>query len=203
MSDDSPYLQNPRTLVDCYDTHVPNQWVKENRFLSLSRSHEELPSFAQIREILPRISWGDHAAEMACYWRAWELAFSNLKQPTFENDYVSNYCDTAFNGNLFMWDSSFITGFGGYGRRAFNFQKTLDKFYRKQHRDGFICREISEADGTDTFHRFDPSSTGPNILAWAEWNDYLKTGDTERLKWVFPALVAYHQWLRVYRTWPD
>jgi hypothetical protein len=203
MSDNSPSLQNPRILADCYDTHIPNQWVKENRFLSLSCSHEELPSFEQMRKILPSPFWSDHAAEMACYWRAWELAFSNLKQPTVENNFVSNYCDTAFNGNLFMWDSSFITSFGSYGRRAFNFQQTLDNFYRKQHSDGFICREISEVDGQDCFHRYDPSSTGPNVLPWAEWNFYLKTGDIHRLEMVFPCVVAYHQWQRKYRTWQD
>ena len=75
-----------------------------------------------------------------------------------------------------------------YGRRAFNFQTTLDNFYRKQHIDGFICREISEEEGDDTFHRFDPSSTGPNVMPWAEWNNYLKTGDRSRLEMVFPPL---------------
>src|SRR5690349_3623809 len=203
MSDDSPFLQNPRILADCYDTHISNSWVKDNQFISLSPSHIELPSFVQARETLPNPFWGDHTTEMACYWRAWELAFSNLKQPTLENDFVTNYCDTAFNGNLFMWDSSFVTCFGVYGRRAFNFQQTLDNFYRKQHADGFICREISEADGQDCFHRFDPSSTGPNVLPWAEWDNYTKTGDYHRLEMIFPCLMAYHQWQRKYRTWQD
>jgi len=200
---DSPVLRSPRLFTERYDTHVDNPWVSENPFVSLQPEHTELPSFLQARAVLPDPFWADHAAAMACYWRAWELAFSNLKQPTPENGFTANYCDTAFNGNLFMWDSSFITGFGVYGRRAFNFQSTLDNFYRKQHSDGFICREISESDGEDCFHRFDPSSTGPNILAWVEWNYFLKTGDLHRLEMVFPPLLAYHQWLRVYRTWPD
>jgi hypothetical protein len=102
-----------------------------------------------------------------------------------------------------MWDSAFVTCFGLYGRRAFNFQGTLDTFYRKQHVDGFICREISETDGQDTYHRFDPSSTGPNVLAWAEWNYFLKSGDRQRLENVFSPLVAYHHWMRKYRSWPD
>ncbi len=200
---DSPYMSKPGQTRERYDTHIDNPWVQMNRFFSMQPVQTPLPTYPQVREILPDPFWSGHSSAINCYWRAWELAFSNLKSPTAENDFVSNYCDTAFNGNLFMWDSSFVTCFGGYGRRAFDFQKTLDNFYRKQHRDGFICREISEKDGTDTFHRFDPSSTGPNILAWAEWNDYLKTGDTDRLEWVFPPLVAYHQWLRTYRTWKD
>ncbi len=201
--DDSPVVRTPRLFIERYDTHVPNAWVQDNRFVSKAPEQLDIPPYLQARDALPEPFWASHPAHIACYWRAWELAFGNLKQPSPENGFVANYCDTAFNGNLFMWDSAFVTGFGGYGRRAFNFQKTLDNFYRKQHPDGFICREISEADGQDLFHRFDPSSTGPNVLAWAEWNDFLKTGDRQRLEAVFPPLVAYHQWLRAYRTWPD
>jgi len=200
---DSPFLGRPKPNPERYDTHVADAWVSENRFISMAPDHAALPSFSQAREVLPDPFWTGHKEVNDCYWRAWELAFSNLKRPTPENDFAANYCDTAFNGNLFMWDSSFITCFGVYGRRAFNFQRTLDTFYRKQHPDGFICREISETDGQDTFPRFDPSSTGPNILAWAEWNYFMKSGDRQRLETVFPPLVAYHHWMRKHRTWPD
>jgi hypothetical protein len=200
---ETPVLKNPRPNTERYDTHVVNPWAGQNKFKFLPLESVKLPLYRQARELLPEPFWTDHTANIDCYWRAWELAFGNLKQPTPENDFVANYCDTAFNGNLFMWDSSFVTCFGGYGRRSFDFQKTLDNFYRKQHSDGFICREISETDGSDTFHRFDPSSTGPNVLAWAEWNNYQQTGDRRRLELVFAPLVAYHQWLRKYHTWPD
>ncbi len=160
-------------------------------------------SLAQAREVLPDPFWAGHASTIACYWRAWELAFNNLKQPSAENGFAANFIDTAFNGNLFMWDSCFITCFGVYGRRVFDFQRTLDTFYRKQHPDGFICREITETDGGDCFTRFDPSSTGPNVMAWAEWNYFKKSGDLKRLEMIFPPLVAYHDWTRKYRTWQD
>jgi hypothetical protein len=201
--DDTPVFRRPRPFAEHYDTQVPNPWVRENGFLTLAPQPADLPVFDRARALLPDPFWSGHAAAIQCYWRAWELAFGNLKPPTPENDFVANYADTAFNGNLFMWDSAFITCFGGYGRRAFDFIRTLDNFYRKQHADGFICREISEADGQDTFHRCDPSSTGPNIFAWVEWNDYLKTGDRRRLERVFAPLVAFHQWLRTNHTWPD
>lgn len=200
---DSPFLSNSRPVTERYDTHVPNPRVLENQFIRMLPDDRDLPDFSQAREILPDPFWEGHSSTIACYWRAWELAFGSLKRPTPENDFPTNYCDTAFNGNLFMWDSAFITCFGVYGRRAFNFQRTLDTFYRKQHPDGFVCREISETDGQDTFPRFDPSSTGPNVLAWAEWNYFMKSGDRQRLEMVFPPLVAYHQWMRKYCTWPD
>jgi Mannosylglycerate hydrolase MGH1-like glycoside hydrolase domain len=200
---DSPFLDHPKPSPERYDTHVTDEWVSANPFISRRPDPADLPVFSHSRETLPDPFWAGHPEVSDCYWRAWELAFGNLKQPTPENDFAANYCDTAFNGNLFMWDSAFVTCYGVYGRRAFNFQKTLDTFYRKQHPDGFICREISETDGGDTFPRFDPSSTGPNVLAWAEWNHFVKSGDRERLAAVFPPLVAYHHWLRKYRSWPD
>ena len=91
-----------------------------------------------------------------------------------------------------MWDSSFMTMFGRYGSRAFNFQRTLDNFYSRQHADGFICREIAIGDGTDRFERFDPSSTGPNLMPWAEWEYYLHFQDKERLASVFPGPAGLH-----------
>jgi hypothetical protein len=199
----SPYFRNPLPSVERYDTHVPDPWVERNPFRSMKFQKELLPSFQQAKTSLPQPFWQSRQSVIDCYWRAWELAFSNLHQPLEENGFISNYCDTAFNGNLFMWDSCFITFYGIYGRRAFNFQQTLDNFYCKQHRDGFICREICEEDGADTFHRFDPSSAGPNIFAWTEWNHYLHTGDDHRLEMVFPVLLAFYNWMRTYRTWQD
>ena len=87
-----------------------------------------------------------------------------------------------------MWDSVFALMFARHGRRAFDFQRTLDTFYRKQHADGFISREIQESDGHDRFHRADLPSTGPNVLAWSEWEHFEVNGDLGRLRRVFPQI---------------
>ncbi|MBL8027373.1 MAG: glycoside hydrolase [Fibrobacteres bacterium] len=183
--------------------HLSNSWVKENRFIGQNADKSELPIFKEVRNKLPIPFWEGNDSVIDCYWKAWEIAFSNLRQPTSENGFISPYIDTAFNDCLFMWDSSFIMLFGRYGIRAFDFQRTLDNFYAKQHKSGFICREIRESDGIDTFDCFDPASTGPNLLPWPEWEYYLNFGDRERLAKVFPALVAYYQWYRDHRSWPD
>ena len=138
-----------------------------------------------------------------CYRGAWELAFGNLRRPEPGSGFVSCFIDTAFNDCLFMWDSAFILLFARYGRRAFDFQRTLDNLYASQHPDGFICREISTLDGRDRFERFDATSTGPNVMAWTEWEYYLDSADYDRLSRVFPVLVSYHRWLRRHRTWRD
>lgn len=126
--------------------------------------------------------WAGHDDEIAAYYKAWEIAFRNLGKPTKESGFVSPYIDAAFNGHIFMWDSCFMLMFGKYGDSVHCFQKTLDNFYCKQHKDGFICREINELDGVDRFYRHDPTSTGPEIMPWCEWQYYKNYGDKERLQ---------------------
>jgi len=41
------------------------------------------------------------------------------------------------------------------------------------------------------------------LPTWAEWEYYCQFEDRERLGRVFPVLLAYTQWLRSNRTWPD
>ncbi len=177
--------------------------VEENYFLTKNVDLSPLPSYDDVKDKLPAPVWEGHEDALAGYWKAWEMAFGNLRKPTEGTGFVSPYIDTAFNGCTFMWDSAFMLMFGKYADRLFKFQETLDNFYSHQHKDGFICREINELTGTDRFTRFDPSATGPDIMAWCEWEYFLQFGDMERLAKVFPPLMAYHQWMAEHHTWPD
>ena len=190
-------------MIPYKNTYVRNALVSENVFRLRNPEKVELPLFIERKEELPHPFWTGHDKVIDCYWKVWELAFRNLRKPKEENGFISNYIDTAYNDNIFMWDSAFICLFARYGSRVFNFQRTFDNFYVKQHPDGFICREIRAADGSDCFHRYDPVSTGPNVIPWSEWEYFLNTGDMERLDSVFPVLSAYYQWLKLNRTWPD
>ena len=186
-----------------FTTEDSSPLVAENVFLQKDPDTGALPCFAEIRDSLPQPSWEGQEDVIACYWRAWEIAFSNLRKPLPDTGFVSPFIDTAFNGCTFMWDSAFMLMFGKYGRRIFNFQGTLDNFYSHQHRDGFICREIEEDTGREHFTRHDPSATGPEVLPWCEWEYFCNTGDKDRLEKVFPPLLAYHRWMRLHHTWPD
>ena len=182
------------------NTYVKEALVAENEFRIAEPEFLEPKSFAEAKNILPNPIWAGHEKEIEMYWRAWEIAVGNIRQPLKGSGFVSPYLDTAYNGNIFMWDSSFMMMFARYGFRFFPFQKTLDNFYAKQHPDGFICREIKR-DGADCFERYDPVSTGPNLLPWAEMLYYKQYGDEERLHKIFPALCAYYKWLKLNRTW--
>jgi len=186
-----------------YDRHVEEPPVRENPFIGREPDRSFPKNFHESKDLLPAPHWEGHDDAIACYWKTWELAFRNLTRVHTGNGFVSPYIDTAFNDCLFMWDSAFILMFCRYGKRAFDFQRTLDNFYAKQHPDGFISRELQEWDGQDRFHRFDPVSTGPDVLGWCEWEHYLNFADKARLVEVFPPLFAYHRWMRKHRTWPD
>ena len=177
--------------------------VEKNLFRNRTSPVERIKSFNEAKDLLPVPILPDHPDWIELYWRAWEMTWSHLRRPGHGTGLVAGYLDAAYNNHLFMWDSTFITQFGVYGRRAFPFIRSLDNFYAKQHEDGFICREIDLDDGSDLFLPFDPDSTGPNILAWAEWRSYRISGDENRLAAIFWPLLAYHRWLRANRSWPS
>ena len=182
------------------NTYVKDIFVAENPFRGAAQHTLQPGKFEQARKILPAPVWEGHDREIEMYWHAWKIAVGNIRQPQAGSGFVSPYLDVAYNGNIFMWDSSFMMLFARYGYRFFPFQNTLDNFYAKQHPDGFICREI-RADGSDCFERYDPTSTGPNLLPWAELAYYRQYGDIDRLHKVFPALCAYAHWWKANRTW--
>lgn len=180
-----------------------NEYVSENEFINMTPETNELPLYKDIKHKLPELVWVGHNDAIQCYYRAWEIAFSNLRESKEESRFVSNYIDCAFFTFSFMWDSSFIVMFGKYAGHIFNFQKTLDNFYSHQHKDGFITRQLFQSVNGARFAKDDPASTGPNILPWSEWEYYCITKDTERLKKIFYPLLAYHKWLQLNRTWPS
>lgn len=186
-----------------FNTEVPNRYVKENSFIGSNVDNSTPPTYFESKDKLPKPFWTNHPDVIKMYWRTWELAFSNIRKADASKGFIAPYIDPAFNNNIFTEDGGFMALFCRYAFRAFNFQKSLDNFYAKQHSDGFICREIRGDNGNDFFERFDPSSAGINIFPWAEWEYFSNVNDYKRLERVFPVLLANYQWYSLYRTWPD
>jgi hypothetical protein len=159
------------------------------------------PPASEHTQLLPRPVWPSRPDVVACWDRTWELARAHWHPA--EPGLPAPWVDAAFNGSdQFLWDSAFIALFAHYGRNAMDGHSGLFNFYAGQHPDGFLCRTLGPQ-GVQRWERFAPSSTGPNVLAWVEWELYLATGDVARLAAVWPRLVAYHRWLRRHRTWPS
>lgn len=184
------------------NTYNKEPLVTENAFRTQKPWKQNPAAFSEARKLLPDPAWEGHAKEVEMYWKAWEIAWGNIRQPEENSGFVAPYLDIAYNGNIFMWDMAFMMMFAHYGNQAFPFVHSMDNFYSHQHPDGFICREI-RADGSDCFERYDPVSTGPNLLPMAEITFFQQYGDIARLHNVFSALCAYNKWLQLNRTWPD
>ena len=102
--------------------YIPNKFVEENDFIKNTPQNLNIPpTFNEIKSKLPIPVWKSNNNAIVCYWKAWEIAFSYLHSVSTENGFVSPYIDAAFNGNIFMWDTAFMTLFGRYGSRAFNY----------------------------------------------------------------------------------
>ena len=77
---------------------------------------------------------------MTMYWKAWEIGFGNFHEPHPGSGYVSQFIDAAFNQNIFLWDTCFMTMFCNVAHPLVPGIGSLDNFYAKQYEDGEICR---------------------------------------------------------------
>jgi hypothetical protein len=78
------------------------------------------------------------------YWKAWELAFHKFYEPPAQSGFVSQFIDAAFNKNIFLWDSCFMTMFCNYADPLVPGISTLDNFYaKKPERYGKTTRRIT------------------------------------------------------------
>jgi len=132
-----------------------------------------LPVFEKTRGALPAPMYDADPDAVRCYWKAWELAFKNFHAPAPGSGYVSNFIDAAFNQNIFLWDTCFMTIFCNYGHPLVPGIASLDNFYAKQHDTGEICREIDRATGKD-FGPWVNAEGGSLLSRWGYGSDDAK-----------------------------
>lgn len=176
--------------------------VDNMEFRRRGRASRQLPDFADIRPRLPVPVLPQNAAWEQVYWYAWEALWGCLRQPeAVDSSLVAPYFAPHVGGSIDMGTGAFLANLSGYIPGSFCLIETLDNFYANQHTDGFICRSLDAQTGTELHDAFEPNSTGPNLLAWAEWRHFRLTGDKDRIASVFQPLLAYHRWCRANRTW--
>ena len=74
----------------------------------------ELPSFEEARDALPSPIWDENPEWVELYWKAWEIAFSNLQSPPEGSPLVANWIDEGLSPQVFQWDTHFMAMFGRY-----------------------------------------------------------------------------------------
>lgn len=177
--------------------------VEQNRYRHRSRIQSRIPDFDEVRPRLPIPVFPEDPCWERMYWAAWEYLWGRFRFPREGSSLVAGFTLPKPDGNIEMATATLVTQLSGYVPGPFSLIDFLDNFYAAQHDDGFICRELDSEAGADLFYPFDPNSTGPNLLAFAEWRHFRLTGDKERVAEVFWPLYAYHRWCRANRTWPN
>ena len=145
--------------------------------------------------LLPQPILPAHPEWVELYWKAWELAEQNIRHGTPHNNFAESYVDDSFSDNIFQWDTCFIVRFARYGSHCLPVLPALDNFYRKQEPDGYICREYRGCNGAALWSKGSADAVNPPLFAWAEWGYYQLSGDLDRLREVWPRLIAHHRWL--------
>jgi len=137
-----------KVIVVFFFTTVCSQAQEQGKYFSKKQYvKQDLPEFSAMRSKLPAPIYDQDSTFVESYWKTWELAFKNFHEPTAENGFVSQYIDAAFNSNIFLWDSGFMTMFCNYGHPFVPGISTLDNFYAKQFADGEISREYNRTTG--------------------------------------------------------
>jgi len=144
--------------------------------------HRSLPVFEATRNKLPSPVFEENPDYVKCYWKAWEVAFKNFHEPAKDSGFVSQFIDAAFNQNIFLWDTCFMTMFCNYAHPYVPGICSLDNFYIKQHEDGEICREINRTTGKD----FEPWVNKENEPLFSRWG-YAWAEGTRKTKVIYKA----------------
>lgn len=108
-----------------------------------------LDDFEQVRSRLPAPNIDGRPELGDCYDFCVGILFGNRRQPPAGSPLPSAYLDAAFNGNIFFWDTAFITMFARLFHPHLPGIDSLDNFYARQHETGEICREIDAETGLD------------------------------------------------------
>lgn len=172
-------------------------------FYKKAYDHEPIPDYEACKHLLPVPVLDDHTAWLDMYYKAWEIAFSNIKAPAEGSPFVSNYYDEALDSYIYQWDMVFMTMFGKYIHHIYMGAKSFDNFYCRQRPSGSISRMIHEISGKDAFDESSSNLINPPLFSWGEMQYYQATGDKSRFEHVLPVLEKYFEFVEKNRGGAD
>ncbi|RKY62485.1 MAG: hypothetical protein DRP96_00050 [Candidatus Neomarinimicrobiota bacterium] len=148
------------------------------------------------RKHLPEPVLPNHPEILNLYWESWRLVNNARYQGTRLNGFPDQYLNIENGSVINQWPTLSSALFAMYGYRDFPVMQTLDLFYNKQRSDGFIARTYIVNSG-DPLHlptQLDPM-INPPLFAWVELKYFTLSGDSVRLRQVFPKLERYFAWI--------
>lgn len=130
------------------------------------------------------------------YKKAWQIAFGNIETELPEGWLPQLTCMPG-SGTIWQWDSCFLVFFSRFSNGNLRATNNLDNIYRLQRDDGYISMAYNIPTQKPTF----PGRINPPLYAWAEWEYYLVTGETNRFERILPILTRYFDWIKANRRW--
>jgi len=110
---------------------------------------QDLLTWDTVEDMIPLPYIVSHPAWTSCYQYALKILFKNIHKPNAGTGFVSNFIDAAFNKDIFLWDTCFMSMFCNLLSPFIPGICSLDNFYCKQFDDGEIPREMVRDTGKD------------------------------------------------------
>ena len=147
--------------------------------------------FIYDRDKLPRPVLEGHEDWIDLYYKAWELAFRNveyLNKPGWKDIMT---CMPGV-GITWQWDPCIMTFITNYSNGTLNALNNLDNLYMlRRESDGFMSMAYVIETGEPAYGE----RINPPLMAWAEWEHYLVSGDSSRFGEVLPALEGIYSFI--------
>ena len=96
---------------------------------------------------------------------------------------------------LDLLEQCFSSFFLVYSNRIYSSSNGLDALYSRQEENGAIRWMYDIDSGAPVLTGDNPEGVTLPLFAWAEYNQYHKSGNKKRVKEVMPILQRYYAWL--------
>lgn len=139
------------------------------------------------RSWVPEPIFDKEPAYVDLYWTAWKQAYDHVDIK--EGIPQSPYMDEAFaSSHVWIWDTCFMVLFCKYSPEKFPGVETLNNFYEAFHTDKYK---------SGNFPLGIQHPDNPPLFAWAEYGNYLFTGDDQHAE----TLLTDTQYLQKHFNW--
>ena len=157
------------------------------------------------KEFIPIPVCEEHPEYGEFYQKAWELAFSHIKDiPGMpQNPYMDEaFCETQ----IWIWDTCFMSFFCKYARDVFPGVESLNNFYEVLYNGKHLPKVIpleSEPEWTgripgQPYEMKVHIADNPPLFAWAEYENALMSGDIDYIKELLykrKILQKHYEWM--------
>lgn len=128
----------------------------------------------------------NHADRVDLYYKTWELAFKNVEYIDKKGWKPQLTCMPGVN-TVWQWDSCVMTFITNFSNGTISALSNLDNLYRlRRESDGYMSMAYRISTEKEAYGE----RVNPPLMAWAEWEHFLVTGDDSRFENVIPALAG-------------